>query len=229
MTYDSTISFTLDVICPWTFLGFRRLTAALDKHATANPNSPVNFSLKFMPYQLYPEASKEGEGKYEWYKRDRYHGSEEKMQKYTTIMSAYGRSTEPPINFKFGGEVANTLPSHRVIQHFQEVKGEEVAKKIVSSLYSQYFEQERHPSSPETLVRACTEAGIAEEEAKAFVEDENEGLQEVKMLVREQAQNGIDAVPYIIFEGKRRDFTLIGAKEEDQYLKTMDMVVKESG
>ena len=36
---------------------FRSSTAAKD----------VNFTIKYFPYQLYPEASKEGEDKYEWY------------------------------------------------------------------------------------------------------------------------------------------------------------------
>ena len=35
-------------------------------------------------------------------------------------------------------------------------------------------------------------------------------------------------VPYIVLEGKKRDFTLQGAKEVDEYLKEFDKVVKES-
>ena len=49
---------------------------------------------------------------------------------YTTLMSAYGVGVG--INFKFGGLVANTLDAHRVIQHYQEELGPEVADKIVS-------------------------------------------------------------------------------------------------
>lgn len=228
MPYDSTISFTLDTICPWTYLAYRRLTTALNKYAEANTDPAVTFRLKFMPYQLYPEASKEGEGKYEWYKREKYHDSEDLMNKYVTVMSAYGRACEPPINFKFGGTVANTIDAHRAIQHFQEGKGEAVARKIVDSLYSQYFENERHPSSAETLLTACKEAGLDESEAKSFIDDEYEDLQEVKMLVREQAMNGVDAVPYVMFEGKRRDITLQGAKEVAEYVKTMEQIAKES-
>ena len=36
------------------------------------------------------------------------------------------------------------------------------------------------------------------------------------------------AVPYVVLEGKRRDFTLEGAKEVDEYLKEFEKVVKES-
>ena len=85
--------------------------------------------MKYYPYQLYPEASKEGEDKYEWYRKSRYGDSEEKMKMYTTLMSAYGASVG--VDFKFGGTVANTLDAHRVIQHFQEEKGPETASQII--------------------------------------------------------------------------------------------------
>ena len=64
-------------------------------------------------------------------------------------------------------------------------------------------------------------------EAKAFIEDESEGLMDVKMLIREQAGNGIDSVPHVAIEGKRRDFTLEGAKEVEEYVKAMENVAKE--
>ena len=198
--------------------------------------------MQYRPYQLYPEASKEGEDKYEWYKKSRYADSEEKMKMYTTLMSAYGVSAG--INYKFGGIVANTMDAHRTIQHFQEEKGPETADKLINcmlhyrckgvdtndskALYSQYFENERHPSSHETLLRATNDAGIPEAEAKPFIEDPDEGLMDVKMAVREQAGNGIDSVPYVVIEGKRRDLTLVGAKEVEEYEKALATIVKES-
>ena len=71
-------------------------------------------------------------------------------------------------------------------------------------------------------------AGIVEAEARQFIDYEDEGLQEVRMLVREQAGNGVDSVPYIVFEGRRRDLTLEGAKEVPEYLKVLEQVAKES-
>lgn len=179
-----------------------------------------------MPYQLFPEASQEGEDKFAWYKRSKYGDSEEKMNMYIRLMSAYGEGEG--IKYKFGGVVANTMHAHRLIQHFQETKGPEVADKIINSLYRQYFEEERHPSDDATLLRAASEAGIDEGEAKTFIEDRDEGLMEVKMLVREQAGNQIDAVPHVVIEGKRRDIHLEGAKEVDEYVSALNKVIKES-
>lgn len=226
MTYDSQISFTLDTICPWTYLAKKRLDEALRRFRATEDGKSTTFTVKYFPYQLYPGASTEGEDKYEWYKKSRYGDSEDKMKMYTTLMSAYGVSAG--IDFKFGGKVANTLDAHRVIQHYQEDKGPESADRIVNSLYSQYFENERHPSSEETLLQATKTADIPELEAKAFVEDKDDGLQDVKTLVREQAGNGIDSVPYIMFEGRRRDLTLVGAKEVEEYVKALETIAKES-
>jgi predicted DsbA family dithiol-disulfide isomerase len=47
------------------------------------------------------------------------------------------------------------------------------------------------------------------------------------MLIREQASNGVDAVPYIVIEGRRRDITLQGAKEVDEYIRALERIMKE--
>lgn len=143
-------------------------------------------------------------------------------------MTAYGASAG--INYKFGGTVANTLHAHRLIQYFQSHSpdGHEVADKLVTSLYRQYFEEEKHPSSHETLMQACKDAGIAESEARKVVEDESLGLSEVKEAILEQRVNGIDSVPMVLVEGRRRDFTYQGAKEVEEYEKGLLQVVKES-
>lgn len=223
MTSPTTIpiNFTLDTICPWTYLAKRRLTKAL----SLLPPTPTTFTTIYKPYQLYPSASQAGEDKYAWYKTTRYGDSDEKMTMYTSLMASYGAAEG--IKYKFGGVVANTLHAHRCIGHWQEVKGAEVADRFVESLYRQYFEEERHPSSHETLVRAAVEAGVGEEEARAFVEHE-EGLMETKMAIREQAGNQVDSVPYIVIEGKRRDYTIEGCREVDEYVATLKRVIKES-
>jgi len=226
MTYDAEIHFTLDTICPWTYLAKRRLDEALRKFRQSEDAKDLTFTVKYFPYQLYPEATKDGESKYDWYRKSKYGDSEDKMKMYMTLVSAYGDTAG--INFKFGGIVANTMDAHRVIQHFQEENGPATADKIINSLYSQYFENEKHPSADETLLKATSDAGIPDSEARPFVEDKNNGIMDVKNMVRQQAGNGVDAVPNIMFEGKRRDITLVGAKEVEEYEKALKQIVKES-
>lgn len=128
MSYESIISFTLDTICPFTYLAKRRLDAALSQVRALNP--PVNFTVYYWPYQLFDDAPSTGEDKYEWYLREKYNGSEEQMKKYITLMTAYG--APDGIDFKFGGTIASTLDAHRVIQHFQKDRGPQVADKLIA-------------------------------------------------------------------------------------------------
>lgn len=70
------------------------------------------------------------------YKQNKYNGSEEQMSKYTLLLSAYGVGAG--IDFKYHGRIANTLDAHRLIQHYQEESGAEVADKIVNCRHSSY-------------------------------------------------------------------------------------------
>ena len=47
----------------------------------------MKFAVVYLPCQLFPGTSQEGGGKYEWYKTSLYDNDEEKMQKFTAIVS----------------------------------------------------------------------------------------------------------------------------------------------
>lgn len=148
------------------------------------------------------------------------------MAKYTTVMTALG--LDEGINFKFTGTIANTLPAHRAVFWAQREFGGEVAGRVVDALYAAYFEQEKSPSAEGTVGGALREAGVEEGVVEGFLADQGVCLEEVKAAVREQAGNGVDAVPYVVVEGRRRDFTLEGAKTVEEYVKCLQSVIKES-
>lgn len=221
--YNSQISFTLDTICPWTYLAKKRLDLALAQ-LSLDVTAKVSFRVHFLPYQLYPSFGPAQE-KYAWQRDRKYDGSKDKMDMYVEYMSTLGEASG--IKFSFVGDIADTLQAHRVIQYFQEEAGAETANRLVDALYRKYFEEEQSPSSSETLVAACLEAGIEEGKARAVVEDESEGKIEVTAALRESVTNGIDSVPHIVFEGRRRDLTLVGAKEVHEYVRAMETIAKE--
>ncbi|KAJ4305932.1 hypothetical protein N0V90_001465 [Kalmusia sp. IMI 367209] len=205
-----------------TYLALLRLRIALSSFQS----DKVIFTLRFAPYQLYPEFSSEGQDRYEWYKKEKYNDDEDRMRMYTGYMAALFEAEN--VLFTPHGIIANTLPAHRLVHCVQESKGPDEALRLVESLYALYFTRGAHPSSEETLKRAYVEARLEGDAVEAVVSDEGEGLLEVKSAIREQAGNGVDSVPYIVFEGRRRDFTLVGAKEVSEYVKTMEQVAKEA-
>ncbi|EUC51016.1 hypothetical protein COCMIDRAFT_31583 [Bipolaris oryzae ATCC 44560] len=226
MPYDSTITFTLDTICPWTYIAFVRLNKALNAYRSANPDSPAKFTLKLAPYQLYPDFYQDGIDKYEWYKEKKYNGSDERMKMYAHYMGLSGKAEGIKFDFE-GGTISNTLHAHRILYWLQNTKGSDAAVKAVRSLYSQYFEHRADPTGSETLERACVAAGLSEDEAKKVVGDQEEGLREVKAAIMEQVGNGVDSVPYVVFGGKKRDFTHVGARSVEEYVKVLVQVEKE--
>ncbi|KAI1340386.1 thioredoxin-like protein [Xylariaceae sp. FL0016] len=248
--YESEIVFTLDTVCPWTYLAKKRLDAALSKYSSSSPPSAVHFTLRFAPYQLYPSmACETSEDKRAWYTREKFAGSDETMQKFETVMRAHGDGAG--IAFDFGGVTAGTLDAHRVVYYFQghgtggdddddddDVSderremaakyGPRTASKIVDALYAAYFEQRKHPSSEETLLEACVLAGVEEGEARRVVRDKNVGLRDVQLRLRRVVADGVDSVPSVVIEGRKRDITLVGAKELVEYEKALATIARES-
>lgn len=201
-----------------------RLDEAL-KQVRASPEaSKANFTLRFEPYQLFSDFA-ETKDKKQWYLETKHNNNPEAQKVFIDHMNSLVEPLGHTINFD--GSIGNTLDAHRVIQHFQEEKGPDVANRLVDALYSRYFTQSQHPSSEETLIGACVEAGIDEEEARAFVVDHDAGKRSVVEKIRTVGMD-VDAVPVIVFEGRRRDLTLTGAKEVAEYVKALQTTIKES-
>ncbi|KAI7917181.1 hypothetical protein M0657_007809 [Pyricularia oryzae] len=218
--YESLISFTLDFTCPWTYLGKKRLEKALSQYQQQHPPSPdstVVFTLTFLPYQLQPAfPADEERDRRSWLSELHHGGSEEATAAFAEKMAALG--AEDGIAFKSlsDGVVANTLEAHRVLHCLQEPKsargeGAVEPSKFVDSI----------------LMLACKAAGVSDETAAGIV-DGDEGLAEVQILMREQKMNGVDSVPYVVFEGRKRDFTLVGARSVEEYGKTLANIARES-
>jgi len=223
--YTSTITMVLDTICPWTYLAFKRLHMAL-----AESNSQAtSFRLRFAPYQLHPNLPETGTDKRAWYVENRF-GSEERMRAYSAVMSAYGRAAG--IEYKFGGQIANSLNSLRAVMWVQDQLGEggdqQKAQLVLESLYRQYFEEEKSLADRETIWNALAHAGVSDSEATAFLADETLHMASTMAEIRGQEANGIDAVPFITMEGKKRDLHLEGAKEVEQYVKALETIAKEN-
>lgn len=103
-------------------------------------------------------------------------------------------------------------------------------------MYKSYFEDAQPPASMETLMKAATAGGLDEKEVKEFLES-GEDRMTIKNQIR-RTNGDIDGVPHIVIcgtdscspnwlAGRKRDFTIEGAVEEEKYIKTFVQVDKE--
>src|SRR3954447_23685158 len=137
-----------DVICPWCYIGKRRLEKAVA--ALAGP-----VKVRWLPFQLNPTMPKEGVSRREY--RTRKFGSWERSQELDARVVAVGK--EEGIHFAFDRieRTPNTLEAHRLIW----LAGKEsVQDAVVEALFRAYFTEGRDIGNQQTLLDVVAEAGL---------------------------------------------------------------------
>jgi predicted DsbA family dithiol-disulfide isomerase len=177
------IEIVSDVICPWCYIGKRRLEKALALHGG-------EIELRWLPFQLNPDMPREGMARADY--RQRKFGSIERGRQLDARVAAEGQGEGIAFAFERIARTPNTLAAHQLIEIAQqEGKGNEV----VDALFRAYFEEARDIGADEVLAEIaarCAVAGwpgAADEKHVAALEASMRGL-------------GISAVPTFIFERK---------------------------
>ncbi|GAA6058725.1 hypothetical protein JCM10212_003413 [Sporobolomyces blumeae] len=214
------LEITSDSICPFCYIGFNRITSAIERAKTES--LPLEFSVRFAPFLLDPTLpASPGENKRERYIR-RF-GGRDKVRAMEQAMVDRGRGCNPPIEFSYGGNVSQTTDSHRLIEKSRLLKGEEGQLALVARLFKTYFEEEGDPGSHDLLARDAETAGIlSKPDALKFLESD-ELKQEVQDGIRKAQLRGISGVPFTIINDK---LAISGAQEEDTFLEVFRQLAK---
>jgi predicted DsbA family dithiol-disulfide isomerase len=167
-----------DVICPWCYIGKRRLERALDLL-----KNELTLDISWLPFQLNPGMPKEGMPRAE-YRKAKF-GSLERSRQLDARVMAEGRSEGIEFAFDRIERTPNTSEAHRLIA----LAGDQNA--VVSALFRAYFEEAKNIGDPQVL------AGIA---AQCGVEGWPEKAPDVSALEEEVREMGVSAVPTFIFD-----------------------------
>jgi predicted DsbA family dithiol-disulfide isomerase len=192
-----------DVICPWCFIGKRRLEkalAAVDGHEVR---------VCWLPFQLNPTMPKEGISRREY--RTRKFGSWERSQELDARVAAVGEAEGIHFAFDRIERTANTLDAHRLIGLAEK---QEVQDAVVEALFRAYFTDGRDIGNRQVLLDVVAEAGLDRREAEAML-NSGDGLGAVKDAEALARRFGVDGVPFFIVNGK---VTLSGAQQPAVFL-----------
>ncbi|KAI1810614.1 DSBA oxidoreductase [Poronia punctata] len=189
------IKIVSDTICPWCYVGKKRLDRAIELYRKTQPSGKDDiFTITWSPFYLDPSLPTVGvpvaERMAAKFGADRYAAIQQRL-------SAIGR--EEGIAFKFAGRVGNTRDSHRLIQ-LGKVKGNGTENRVVEELFKSYFEGEGDITSRDTLVAAAVRAGLEAGEAREWLEN-GKGGEEVDEEVGRAYAKGITGVPSFTFQG----------------------------
>ncbi|KAJ5171757.1 hypothetical protein N7492_004350 [Penicillium capsulatum] len=221
-----------DSVCPWCYVGFRRLSRAIAAHRGTHPGD--TFSLIWKPFYLNPASpGYPGVNKREMYNLK--FGAERVAAMFTRL-SAVGQAED--INFQYGGNTGSTRDSHRLIWYAgqEEMKREAevqapasgsavggLQSRVVEKLFRAYFEEEKNITDSAVLLDAAVNAGLDRDEVQKLL-DSDAGGAEVDAEAQTASRRLVTGVPYFTVQGR---YAVEGADEPETFLEIFERVKRE--
>ncbi|KAF9437233.1 hypothetical protein BGZ76_001522 [Entomortierella beljakovae] len=206
------IDIVSDTVCPWCFIGKKRLEKAITSFKSKPGHQDVQFEVNWHPYQLDPTSSKTPVSKMEMYAKK---FGEAKAPLIRDHMIKVGH--EEGINFSYNGKIVNTLDSHRLIDYATKHGKQD---EIVNELFENYFEQDKC-GEIQTLVESAGKVGLDKAQVEAYL-NSDEGTKEVKQNIERARLQGVQGVPNFTIAGK---YSLSGAQDPSTFEEVFDKVV----
>lgn len=198
-----TISVFSDVICPWCYVGKRRLERALDQLGLRG-----SATIEWLPFELNPDMPADGMERALY--RARKFGAE-RSERLDAQMAELGR--QEGIGFAF--DRMTRTPSTRRAHMLIAAAGRHArADPVVDALFRAYFEEGRDVGDPEVL----REIGLAAGLARDIVDDalgNDELRQFVEALEGQAAGMQVAGVPFFIVD---RKWAISGAQPTEQWV-----------
>lgn len=203
-----------DIICPWCYIGKRRLETALAQRPD------LDATVVWHPFQLNPDTPVEGLSREE-YMRAKF-GEKDYPKGFGDSIRAAGKSVDIDFGFERMARVPNTVRSHRLI-HWAGQAG--LQNEVVDILFRLYFLEERDIGDPEVLIEVAVAAGMDGDTVRAKLEgdDDDEMIRSQDEYVRRM---GVSGVPTFIIN---RKYALQGAQEPETILQVFDKTEAELG
>ncbi|MDQ8731825.1 DsbA family oxidoreductase [Bradyrhizobium sp. LHD-71] len=190
-----------DVVCPWCYIGKRRLEGALALL------DDVDVSVRWRPFFLNPWIPREGIA------RDKYleakFGSVDAYKRIASNVAQAAASEGLTYNSETINRQPNTIDCHRLI-FWAEQKG--ASGEMKQRLMDLYFKDGADLTDTDVLVQAAVDCGLDGQEIRARLAS-NEDVETISQAAQAAANAGISGVPTFILGGK---YGVSGAQPAEQ-------------
>jgi predicted DsbA family dithiol-disulfide isomerase len=202
----------VDVVCPWCFLGKRRLDAAIEDL------DDLDIEVRYRPFQLDPTIPAEGIDREE-YIIGKF-GSADALDEAHARLFSLGADVGITYAFDLIEKTPNTLDAHRLVRW---AAAEGLGEPMLERLFSLFFEEGADLTNAETLIAAAEEIGLDGDEVTMKLED-GVDLDAVKADIAHAGQMGITGVPTVIVENK---FAISGAQTSEVLVDALRRIAAE--
>lgn len=205
------IEFIFDTVCPWCFVGKRRLERALARR----PN--VSAEIIWRPFLLNPDMPEDGIPRATYLERK--FGGPARVSRMLAGLVEAGRGEGIAFDFDAITRTPNSLHSHRLVRF---AGGFGLAGQAVEGILRAYFEEGRDIGSRAVLEDVAVQAGLPRGEVAAYLAG-GEGRSDVFMENAHTHRLSINGVPCFVFE---TSYGIAGAQDPDILVRMIDLVTE---
>ncbi|ORZ36199.1 thioredoxin-like protein, partial [Catenaria anguillulae PL171] len=206
-----------DGVCPFCFLGKRKLDLAVQQFHSKYPNdpAPLNLDVTWHPFQLDSTmpVGKSFPTKMWFAQRFGPH-----WDGYKHVMKV---GAQVGVKFDFDGEIGSTFDYHRLLRHVVSEHGSHVQNKLAELLFTEHFENGRSLAEHKTLLDAAVAVGLDRAKLEVFLVSDAES-EAVRSEVSRAKASGIRGVPDFSVEGGR--WAVHGAEEPATWLRIFEKI-----
>jgi predicted DsbA family dithiol-disulfide isomerase len=203
-----------DTICPWCYLGKRRLQLAV----AARPQYEI--AMRWRPFELNPDLPLAGVDRVTYFSTRA--GDAALAAESQTQLERMGLASGIQFRFDLMTRIPNSRRSHLLIAHAARSG---LQAEVKDRILRAYFEEGRDIGEVEELVQLAADTGLrADPVRRALIV--RAGQDGVVAAERHAQVMGITSVPTFIFEGQ---YTLSGAQEVGVFAQVLDQVAELAG
>jgi predicted DsbA family dithiol-disulfide isomerase len=198
-----------DVVCPWCYIGKRRLEEALERF-----DHSEDVDVVWRAFELDPRAPATREGDYATRIASKYGTSGEQAQAMIDRMVAAGAGDGLDLRFDIS-RPGNTFAAHRLL-HFAAERGcqDELKERLLRATFT-----EGEPIGDRgVLVRLAVETGLDADEVQSVLDSERYAG-EVRADEQRANDLGISGVPFFVIDGR---YAVSGAQSPDVFLDVLE-------
>jgi len=209
-----TIDVISDVVCPWCYIGKRRLEKAVDQL-----KDQYEFDIHYHPFELNPGVPKKGYDQ-KIYLTEKF-GGLERYEQLTERVTSVAAQEGITLRYDLQKISPNTFDAHRIIWYAGQ-EGKQLA--TVEAFFKSYFTEGVDLSKKENLVAVAAGAGLKIEEVEKLLDSE-EGSVEIKKEYAFNQSVGVTGVPFYIINHK---YAVSGAQSTDVFVNALTEIAKEN-
>ncbi len=201
-----------DTVCPWCYVGKRRLEAAM----AARPE--IRFELEWRPFELNPDMPLEGLDR-QTYLAEKFGGEERAQAIYKAVEDA---GHEAGIDFQFQNikRMPNSRASHQVLM-WARTTGHQ--NEIAERLFRAYFTEGLNIGDYRVLTDIAGEVGM-DANLVGLLLQKGSDAEQIGELEKIAHEMGVTGVPCFVIE---RKYAIVGAESSDKFLQVFDGIIAE--